>query len=54
VLGVTNPLTYVLGTLAVVLLPGPNSLYVLSIAARQGVRAGYRGAAGVWLGWRPG
>ncbi|MGI5244618.1 leucine efflux protein LeuE [Dactylosporangium sp. CA-139066] len=49
-LGVTNPLTYVLGTAAIVLLPGPNSLYVLSVAARQGVRAGYRGAAGVWLG----
>ncbi|GAA4246742.1 leucine efflux protein LeuE [Dactylosporangium darangshiense] len=49
-LGVTNPLTYVLGTAAIVLLPGPNSLYVLSVAARQGVRAGYKGAAGIWLG----
>lgn len=49
-LGITNPLTYVLGTLAIVLLPGPNSLYVLSVAARRGVRDGYRGAAGVWLG----
>lgn len=49
-LGVTNPWTYVLGTAAVVLLPGPNSLYVLSVAARRGVRDGYRGAAGVWLG----
>ncbi|MEV8512894.1 leucine efflux protein LeuE [Dactylosporangium sp. NPDC051484] len=49
-LGVTNPLTYVLGTAAIVLLPGPNSLYVLSVAARRGVRDGYRGAAGVWLG----
>ena len=49
-LGVTNPWTYVLGTVAIVLLPGPNSLYVLSVAARRGVRDGYRGAAGVWLG----
>ena len=49
-LGVTNPWTYVLGTAAIVLLPGPNSLYVLSVAARRGVRDGYRGAAGVWLG----
>ncbi|WP_432986916.1 leucine efflux protein LeuE [Dactylosporangium sp. CA-233914] len=49
-LGVTNPVTYVLGTAAIVLLPGPNSLYVLSVAARRGVRDGYRGAAGVWLG----
>ncbi|MEU1162684.1 leucine efflux protein LeuE [Streptomyces sp. NPDC005921] len=34
----------------IVLLPGPNSLYVLSVAARQGVRAGYTAAAGVWCG----
>jgi leucine efflux protein len=50
VLGVTNPWTYVIGTAAIILLPGPNSLYVLSVAARRGVRDGYRGAAGVWLG----
>lgn len=49
-LGVTDLWTYVLGTIAIVLLPGPNSLYVLSIAARLGVRAGYRAAAGVFLG----
>ncbi|GAA2631204.1 leucine efflux protein LeuE [Dactylosporangium fulvum] len=49
-LGITNPWTYVLGTVAIVLLPGPNSLYVLSVAVRRGVRDGYRGAAGVWLG----
>ena len=49
-LGVTDLWTYVLGTLAIVLLPGPNSLYVLSTAARHGVRAGYRAAAGVFLG----
>jgi leucine efflux protein len=49
-LGVTDLWTYVLGTIAIVLLPGPNSLYVLSTAARHGVRAGYRAAAGVFLG----
>lgn len=49
-LGVTDLRTYVLGTIAIVLLPGPNSLYVLSTAARHGVRAGYRAAAGVFLG----
>jgi leucine efflux protein len=48
--GVTDLWTYVLGTIAIVLLPGPNSLYVLSTAARHGVRAGYRAAAGVFLG----
>jgi leucine efflux protein len=49
-LGVTDLWTYVLGTVAIVLLPGPNSLYVLSTAARHGVRTGYRAAAGVFLG----
>jgi leucine efflux protein len=49
-LGVTNPWTYVLGTIAIVLLPGPNTLYVLSVAGRLGVRKGYRAALGVWLG----
>lgn len=34
----------------IVLLPGPNSLYVLSVAARRGVRTGYVAAAGVWTG----
>lgn len=49
-LGVTDIWTYVIGTVAIVLLPGPNSLFVLSTAARYGVRAGYRAAAGVFLG----
>ncbi len=48
--GITNPWTYLLGTVAIVLLPGPNSMYVLSVASRRGVRAGYSGAAGVFLG----
>jgi leucine efflux protein len=49
-LGVTDIWTYVLGTVAIVLLPGPNTLFVLSTAARGGVRAGYRAALGVFLG----
>jgi leucine efflux protein len=32
------------------LFPGPNSLYVLSVAAKRGVRAGYQGAAAVVVG----
>ncbi|GAB7050754.1 leucine efflux protein LeuE [Catenuloplanes indicus JCM 9534] len=50
VLGVTDLWTYVLGTVAIVLLPGPNSLYVLSVAARRGVGTGYRAACGVFAG----
>lgn len=49
-LGVTDLWAFVIGTIAIILLPGPNSLFVLSTAARHGVRAGYRGAAGVFLG----
>ncbi|WP_043466711.1 MULTISPECIES: leucine efflux protein LeuE [Kitasatospora] len=49
-LGVNDLTTYVLGALVIVLLPGPNSLYVLSVAARKGVRTGYRAAAGVFVG----
>jgi leucine efflux protein len=50
VLGITAFWTYVLGTLAIVLLPGPNSIFVLTVAAQRGVRAGYRAAAGVFVG----
>ncbi|MBX7268373.1 leucine efflux protein LeuE [Micromonospora sp. Llam7] len=50
VLGITDIWTYVLGTVAIVLLPGPNSLFVLSAAARRGVGVGYRAASGVWVG----
>ncbi|WP_105973575.1 leucine efflux protein LeuE [Streptomyces geranii] len=48
--GVTDLPTYLTGLILIVLLPGPNSLYVLSVAARRGVRVGYRAAAGVWCG----
>ncbi|MEN3111560.1 leucine efflux protein LeuE [Uliginosibacterium paludis] len=49
-LGITDLWTYVLGAIFIVLLPGPNSLYVMSVASREGVAAGYRGACGVFLG----
>ena len=48
--GVTDLWTYVVGAIGIILLPGPNSLYVLSVATARGVRAGYQGAAGVFLG----
>ncbi|WP_029920143.1 leucine efflux protein LeuE [Nevskia soli] len=48
--GVIHLPTYLLGTLIIVLLPGPNSLFVLSTAARRGMRAGYRAACGVFIG----
>ena len=48
--GVINITTYIAGVVIIILLPGPNSLYVLSVAAKRGVRDGYRAAAGVVLG----
>ena len=48
--GVNDLPTFVIGTVAIILLPGPNSLFVLSTAAKHGVRAGYRAAFGVFLG----
>ncbi len=49
-LGITDFWTYVLGVVAIILLPGPNSIFVLSVGAQRGVRAGYQAAAGVFLG----
>ncbi len=48
VLGITDLWTYVLGTVAIVLLPGPNSLFVLSTAARRASASatGRRAASG--------
>jgi leucine efflux protein len=48
--GVTDLWTYVVGAIGIILLPGPNSLYVLSVATARGVRAGYQGACGVFVG----
>jgi len=48
--GVINYLTYVLGAILIILLPGPNSLYVLSLAAQQGRRTGWAAVAGVFVG----
>jgi leucine efflux protein len=48
--GIVDFWTFFLGTLFIVLLPGPNSLYVLSVAAQRGVRQGYLGACGVFVG----
>lgn len=48
--GITDITAFILGTILIVLLPGPNSLYVMTIASRWGVRTGYRGACGIFLG----
>jgi leucine efflux protein len=48
--GITDLGTYLAAVIFIILLPGPNSLYVLSVAAQRGVRAGYTAACGVFLG----
>lgn len=48
--GITDIWTYVIGAFLIVLLPGPNSLFVLSTAAQRGVRDAYRAAAAVFIG----
>lgn len=48
--GVTDLSTYVMGAIGIILLPGPNSLYVLSVATGRGVHQGFRSAGGVFVG----
>ena len=48
--GVTDWLTYVMGAIGIILLPGPNSLFVLSVATGRGVRSAFRAADGVFVG----
>lgn len=49
-LGITDLSTYLAGLVVIILLPGPNSLYVLSVAARRGTRNAYAAAGGVFTG----
>ncbi|PTT78726.1 leucine efflux protein LeuE [Pelomonas sp. HMWF004] len=48
--GITDLGTFLAAVIFIILLPGPNSLYVLSVAAQRGVRAGYAAACGVFVG----
>lgn len=48
--GIINFWAFVLGTVFIILLPGPNSLFVLSSSAAYGVREGYKAACGVLVG----
>ena len=49
-LGIPDYGTFFVAALLIVLLPGPNSMFVLSEAARLGVRRGWAAAAGVFVG----
>ncbi len=48
--GITDLVTFVLGTIFIVLLPGPNSLYVLAASSKLGKNYGFRASFGVVVG----
>lgn len=48
--GTVNLATYLIGTLVVITLPGPNSMFCLATAAQHGAKAAYRTVAGILLG----
>jgi leucine efflux protein len=48
--GITDLVTFILGTIFIVLLPGPNSLYVLAASSKLGKNYGYRASLGVVVG----
>lgn len=49
-LGITDLWAFVVGTVLIVLLPGPNSLFVLATGAARGIAEGYRAALGIFIG----
>lgn len=48
--GVIHLGTYLVGLFFIIILPGPNSLFVLTTSAGRGIKAGYQAACGVFLG----
>lgn len=48
--GVINYWTYLIAVIGIILLPGPNSLFVLATAAKSGVVKGYQAACAVFVG----
>lgn len=50
ILGITDIGAYIIGTIAVILLPGPNSLYCLAVAGQSNTQTAYRAVAAIILG----
>jgi leucine efflux protein len=48
--GVLNYLTYLIGAIFIILVPGPNTFFVLRTGVAHGVKKGYLAAAGVFIG----
>ena len=49
-IGVLNYLTYLVGAVFIILVPGPNTFFVLKTGIAHGVKKGYLAAAGVFIG----
>src|SRR5260363_157810 len=49
-LGMINFWTYLIGSVFLSTIPGPNMLYVLSVSAQRGARHAYRAVCGIFLG----
>lgn len=48
--GITDYVTYLIGVIAVIILPGPNSMYCLYVASSQGIKRGYQTVCAILLG----
>lgn len=48
--GITDLWTYLLGTVLIILMPGANSLFALTMASTRGRKAGFAAAAGIVVG----
>ena len=48
--GVLNIWTYVLGAIFIIMVPGPNTLFVLKTGITRGVKEGYKAALAVFIG----
>lgn len=48
--GITDLPTFLIGTVLIILVPGPNSMYCLSVAGQYGVRTAYRSILGILVG----
>ncbi len=48
--GVLNYWTYVVGAIFIILVPGPNTFFVLKTGVAHGIRGGYMAALAVFIG----
>ncbi len=47
--GVINYYSFVAAAIAIVILPGPTSMYVLALAGKHGIKSAYKAALGIFL-----